>query len=188
MRYWRWILPPDAVPTNFLSLSAWNTSAIIRRLPDKHRSSQSPPLHHTRQSVLPAEYPAFRGIGGSALPGLPNLARETAPGRSSPLPDALFFDFLSFLLFFGTVFVLDSPAATPHLWQGTLQADASLGTARRFPESLADYNLESILFLMGRNSYHYPPPMLLAKDLRKSIHSYKESLRMRTGTDSFLTN
>ena len=92
MRYWRWILPPDAVPTNFLSLSAWNTSAIIRRLPDKHRSSQSPPLHHTRQSVLPAEYPAFRGIGGSALPGLPNLARETAPGRSSPLPDALFFD------------------------------------------------------------------------------------------------
>ena len=30
--------------------------------------------------------------------------------------------------------------------------------------------------------------MILAKDLQKSIHSYKESLRMRTGTDSFLTN
>ena len=29
--------------------------------------------------------------------------------------------------------------------------------------------------------------MILAKDLRKSIHSYKDSLRMRTGTDSFLT-
>jgi len=95
---------------------------------------------------------------------------------------------ISYRFFFGTVFVLDSPAATPHLWQGTLQADASLRTARRFPESLADYNLESILFLMGRNSYHYPPPMILAKDLQKSIHSYKESLRMRTGTDSFLTN
>ena len=105
----------------------------------------------------------------------------------SDINDTLFFDFLSFLLFFGTVFVLDSPAATPHLWQGTLQADASLCTARRFPESLADYNLESILFLMGRNSYHYPPPMILAKDLRKSIYSYKVSLRMRTGTDSFLT-
>lgn len=60
-------------------------------------------------------------------------------------------------------------------------------TARKFPESLADYNLESIFFLVGRNSYHYPPPMILAKDLRKSIHSYKNSLRMRTGTDSFFT-
>ena len=106
----------------------------------------------------------------------------------SDINDTLFFDFLSFLLFFGTVFVLDSPAATPPLWQGTLQADASLRTARRFPESLADYNLESIIFLMGRNSYHYPPPMILAKDLRKSIHSYRVSLRMRTGTDSFLQN
>ena len=71
--------------------------------------------------------------------------------------------------------------------RGTLQADASLRIARRFSESLADYNLESILFLVGRNSYHYPPQMILAKDLRKSIHSYKDSLRMRTGTDSFLT-
>jgi hypothetical protein len=90
-------------------------------------------------------------------------------------------------LFFGVVFVLDSPAAAPYLWQGTLQADASLRIARRFSESLADYNLESILFLLGRNSYHYPPQMILAKDLQKSIHSYKDSLRMRTGTDSFLT-
>ena len=40
---------------------------------------------------------------------------------------------------------------------------------------------------LRRISYHYPPPMILAKDLQKSIHSYKESLRMRTGTDSFLT-
>jgi len=94
---------------------------------------------------------------------------------------------ISYRFFFSTVFVLDSPAAAPYLWQGTLQADASLHIARRFPESLADYNLESILFRMGRNSYHYPPPMILAKDLRKSIHSYKDSLRMRTGTDSFLT-
>jgi len=97
------------------------------------------------------------------------------------------FWFLIVSSFFGTVFVLDSPAAAPHLWQGTLQADASLRIARRFSESLADYNLESILFLLGRNSYHYPPLMILAKDLRKSIHSYKDSLRMRTGTDSFLT-
>ena len=94
---------------------------------------------------------------------------------------------ISYRFFFSTVFVLDSPAAAPYLWQGTLQADASLRIARRFSESLADYNLESILFLMGRNSYHYPPPMLLAKDLRKSIHSYKDSLRMWTGTDRFLT-
>ena len=94
---------------------------------------------------------------------------------------------ISYRFFFSTVFVLDSPAAAPYLWQGTLQADASLHIARRFPESLADYNLESILFRMGRNSYHYPPPMILAKDLRKSIHSYKDSLRMRTGTDRFLT-
>ena len=94
---------------------------------------------------------------------------------------------ISYRFFFSTVFVLDSPAAAPYLWQGTLQADASLHIARRFPESLADYNLESILFRMGRNSYHYPPPMILAKDLRKSIHSYRVSLRMRTGTDSFLT-
>ena len=85
---------------------------------------------------------------------------------------------ISYRFFFSTVFVLDSPAAAPYLWQGTLQADASLHIARRFPESLADYNLESILFRMGRNSYHYPPPMILAKDLRKSIHSYKDSLRM----------
>ena len=92
---------------------------------------------------------------------------------------------ISYRFFFSTVFVLDSPAATPYLWQGTLQADASLHIARRFPESLADYNLESILFLMGRNSYHYPPPMILAKDLRKSIHSYKNSLKMRTSTDNF---
>lgn len=106
----------------------------------------------------------------------------------SDINDTLFFDFLSFLFFFGTVFVLDSPAAAPYLWQGTLQADASLRIARRFSESLADYNLESILFLLGRNSYHYPPQMILAKDLQKSIHSYKDSLRMRTGTDSFLTN
>jgi len=94
---------------------------------------------------------------------------------------------ISYRFFFSTVFVLDSPAAAPYLWQGTLQADASLRIARRFPESLADYNLESILFLLGRNSYHYPPQMILAKDLQKSIHSYKDSLRMRTGTDSFLT-
>ena len=94
---------------------------------------------------------------------------------------------ISYRFFFSTVFVLDSPAAAPHLWQGTLQADASLRIARRFSESLADYNLESILFLVGRNSYHYPPQMILAKDLRKSIHSYKDSLRMKTGTDSFLT-
>ena len=102
----------------------------------------------------------------------------------SDINDTLFFDFLSFLLFFGTVFVLDSPAATPPLWQGTLQADASLRTTRRFPESLADYNLESILFLVGRNSYHYPPLMILAKDLRKSIHSCKDSLGMGTNTNS----
>lgn len=95
---------------------------------------------------------------------------------------------ISYRFFFSTVFVLDSPAAAPYLWQGTLQADASLRIARRFSESLADYNLKSIFFLMRRNSYHYPPPMLLAKDLRKSIHSYKNSLRMRTGTDSFLQN
>lgn len=94
---------------------------------------------------------------------------------------------ISYRFFFSTVFVLDSPAAAPYLWQGTLQADASLRIARRFSESLADYNLESILFLLGRNSYHYPPQMILAKDLQKSIHSYKDSLRMRTGTDSFLT-
>ena len=94
---------------------------------------------------------------------------------------------ISYRFFFSTVFVLDSPAATPYLWQGTLQADASLRIARRFSESLADYNLESILFLMGRNSYHYPPPMILAKDLQKSIHSYKDSLRMRTDTNRFLT-
>lgn len=94
---------------------------------------------------------------------------------------------ISYRFFFSTVFVLDSPAAAPYLWHGTLQADASLRIARRFSESLADYNLESILFLLGRNSYHYPPQMILAKDLQKSIHSYKDSLRMRTGTDSFLT-
>ena len=41
---------------------------------------------------------------------------------------------------------------------------------------------------LRRISYHYPPPMILAKDLRKSIHSYRVSLRMRTGTDSFLQN
>ena len=69
----------------------------------------------------------------------------------SDINDTLFFDFLSFLLFFGTVFVLNSPAATPPLWQGTLQADASLRTARRFPESLADYYLESILFIFEQN-------------------------------------
>ena len=102
----------------------------------------------------------------------------------SDINDTLFFDFLSFLLLFGTVFVLDTPTAAPYLWLGTLQADASLRTARRFPESLADYNLESILFLVGRNSYHYPPPMILAKDLRKSIHSCKNSLGMRTNTSS----
>jgi hypothetical protein len=34
----------------------------------------------------------------------------------SDINDTLFFDFLSFLFFFGTVFVLDSPAATPPLW------------------------------------------------------------------------
>ena len=50
----------------------------------------------------------------------------------SDINDTLFFDFLSFLLFFGTVFVLDSPAATPHLWQGTLQADASLAPLADF--------------------------------------------------------
>ena len=47
---------------------------------------------------------------------------------------------------------------------GTLQADASLRTARRFPESLADYNLESILCSFGRYSYHYPPQMILAEN------------------------
>ena len=94
---------------------------------------------------------------------------------------------ISYRFFFSTVFVLDSPAAAPYLWQGTLQADASLRIARRFSESLADYNLESILFLLGRNSYHYPPQMILAKDLQKSIHSYKDSLRLCCGTDSFLT-
>ena len=92
MQCWRWTPPPGAVPMDFLALSAWNTSAIIHRLPDRHRSSQFLPLHHTRQSVLPAEYPAFHGIDGSALPWLPVPVPEIAPGRSSPLPDALFFD------------------------------------------------------------------------------------------------
>ena len=95
---------------------------------------------------------------------------------------------ISYRFFFSTVFVLDSPAAAPYLWQGTLQADASLRIARRFSESLADYNLESILFLLGKKFVSLlPPQMILAKDLQKSIHSYKDSLRMRTGTDSFLT-
>lgn len=75
----------------------------------------------------------------------------------SDINDTLFFDFLSFLLFFGTVFVLDSPAATHHLWQGTLQADASLRTARRFPKSLADYNLESILFFFEKKFVSLSP-------------------------------
>ena len=64
---------------------------------------------------------------------------------------------ISYRFFFSTVFVLDSPAATPHLWQGTLQADASLRTARRFSESLADYNLESILFLLEKNFVSLSP-------------------------------
>ena len=227
MQYWKWTPLLDTVLIDFFSLSAWNTSVIIYWPPDRHMSFQFPLLHRTERFVLPAKCPAFHGINGSVLPGLPVPVPETAPGRSSPLPDALFFDiqlyktycfffphdvnttrirlwklpqphisdindtlffdFLSFFLFVSAVFVLDSPAATPYLWQGTLQADASLHIARRFSESLADYNLESILFLVGRNSYHYPPQMILAKDLRKSIHSYKDSLRMRTGTDSFLT-
>ena len=65
---------------------------------------------------------------------------------------------------------------------GTLQADASLRTARRFPESLADYNLESILCSFGRYSYHYPPQMILAENQLWSFHSYMRSLRTRTGT------
>ena len=44
---------------------------------------------------------------------------------------------ISYRFFFSTVFVLDSPAAAPHLWQGTLQADASLRIARRFSEKVS---------------------------------------------------
>lgn len=75
----------------------------------------------------------------------------------SDINDTLFFDFLSFFLFISAVFVLDSPAATPSPWQGTLQADASLHIARRFPESLADYNLESILFFFEKNFVSLSP-------------------------------
>ena len=86
--------PKNAAPTDFLSQSAWNTSAIIRRLPDRQGALQFLPLHHTRQSVLPAEHPTFHGRDGSALPGLPNPCSADNTRKT-----LLYFLMRSFLIF-----------------------------------------------------------------------------------------
>ena len=65
---------------------------------------------------------------------------------------------ISYRFFFSLAPYLSSTPRLPHhLWQGTLQADASLRTARRFSKSLADYNLESILFFFEKKFVSLSP-------------------------------
>lgn len=71
---------------------------------------------------------------------------------------------------------------------GTLQADASLCTARRFPESLADYNLESILCSSAEIRIIIPLGCSWRKIRYNLIHSYKGSLRTKTDTAHRIRN
>ena len=97
------------------------------------------------------------------------------------------------LLFFGVVFVLDSP----NCLTGTLQADAWHCTAHGFSKGLADYNPKSILCSLAVPMYHYPlvsdprkrPPRSLfqLKMIRSKQKRHKRTLPLTFWSDFFHT-